>query len=97
MALIIGFLALVSGILVGSRSSKRVQLGCILAFMSSTGGVLNAMALMSTNFGYSGILVSFLPVGAVALFFVGYPLALAGSISSLVAISNSDNSTLAQS
>ncbi|MBI3858736.1 MAG: hypothetical protein HY296_00635 [Thaumarchaeota archaeon] len=87
LSVILSFLVLVSGLLIGSKSPGRIQRGSILGFVASTAGVLDAMALMSINLGYTGILIQFLPIGGFALFFLGYPLTVTGSIASLLTIS----------
>lgn len=88
----IGFGLLVTGTLVGSEGRGKTRLGGVFGMLMAIGGALNALALSAISNSYGSALTSFVPVGGVFVLFIGFPLAMAGSVGGLL-ISDSERST----
>jgi hypothetical protein len=84
LAVAVGFGLLVTGWLVGSRSQRLMRLGGMLGILLAIGGALNGLALAAISNSYGSGLTYLVPVGSWFVLFVGFPLAMAGSMGGLL-------------
>jgi hypothetical protein len=91
-AVAIGFGLLVTGWLVGSENRRKMKLGGILGMLVAIAGALNSLALAAISNSYGSALTSLVFVGSFFVLFVGFPLAMAGSVGGLL-LSESEQST----
>lgn len=83
-AIAVGFGLLATGWLVGSENRSRTRLGGVIGILVAIVGALNALALSAVSSSFGSNLSIYVPFGSILVLFIGFPLAMAGSVGGLL-------------